>query len=191
MDDPQGTRRPRDGARREALDALLPQIYDELRRIARAHMRGERTGHTLSTTALVHEAWIRLAGIQQVDWQDRTHFCATASRAMRRVLIDHARTRARTRRGGDAVHVSLDDADAIVVQRADELLALDDALHRLEAVNPRQARLVECRFFGGLTIEETADVLDVSVATAKRDWALCRAWLNRELRNAAPAPATG
>jgi RNA polymerase sigma factor (TIGR02999 family) len=167
--------------RRDALDELVPMVYGDLRQIARAHLRGERTGHTLNTTGLVHEAYIRLARLERIEWQDRRHFFAVASRAMRRVLIDWAKARRRDKRGGGAVQVPLDEAMHLTEQQADELIALDSALTRLEAVSERQSRLVECRFFGGLTMEESADVLGISLATAKRDWALCRAWLNREL----------
>ena len=169
--------------RREALDELVPMVYGDLRQIARAHLRGENAGHTLNTTGLVHEAYLRLARLERIEWQDRRHFFAVASRAMRRVLIDWAKARRRETRGGGAVQVPLDEAMQITEQQADELIALDAALTRLEAVSERQSRLVECRFFGGLTMEETADVLGISLATAKRDWALCRAWLNRELED--------
>jgi RNA polymerase sigma factor (TIGR02999 family) len=176
--------------RREALDRLVPLVYDELRRIAHQHLRGERAGHTLNTTALVHEAYLKLIDIQRVDWRSSTHFFATASRAMRRILIDYARTRRREKRGGDnAVHVPLDEAADIPMDQAEDLIALDEALTRLEALDERQCRVVECRFFTGLTIEETAEALGVSPATVKLDWAMSRAWLNRELRSREGDPA--
>lgn len=172
--------------RRDALDELVPMVYGDLRRIAHAHLRGEREGHTLNTTAVVHEAYVRLAQLERIEWQDRRHFFAVASRAMRRVLIDYAKARRRGKRGGGAAHVPYEDGMQLTGQQADELVALDIALTQLASVNERHARVVECRFFGGLTMEETADVLGVSLATAKRDWALCRAWLNRALEAGTP-----
>jgi RNA polymerase sigma factor (TIGR02999 family) len=168
---------------RDALDSALPAVYHELRRIAHSHLRGERGGHTLNTTALVHEAYLRLAGIGVVDWTNRAWFLGMASRAMRRVLVDYARSRGRQKRNaGDRIDVVasvvLPDAGAT------DLLALDAALDRLEALQPRQCRVVECRFFAGMTNEETAESLVISVATAKRDWTLARAWLNAELADA-------
>jgi RNA polymerase sigma factor (TIGR02999 family) len=171
--------------RREALDEAIPLVYEELHRIAQAHLARERTGHTLNTTALLHEAYIRLVGLERIEWHGRTHFLAMASRVMRRVLIDYAKSRSRVKRGGgELVKVPLDEAAGMEVDSAEELLALDEALHRLETVNPRHCRLVEYRFFGGLSLEESADALGISLATAKRDWALCRAWLNRALAGA-------
>jgi RNA polymerase sigma factor (TIGR02999 family) len=167
--------------RRDALDRLVPIVYDELRRIAHGQLRRERAGHTLNTTALVHEAYLRLLNVQQVQWLDRAHFFATAARVMRRVLIDYARARQREKRGGGAVPVSLTDALDLPTAPPDDLLELDEALTRLEALGERQYRVVECRCFGGLSVEETAAVLGVSAATVKRDWTFARAWLNREL----------
>jgi len=167
--------------RRDALDRLVPIVYDELRRIAHGQLRRERPGHTLSTTALVHEAYLRLLNVHQVQWLDRAHFCATAARVMRRVLIDYARARQRQKRGGGAVRVSLTDAVDLPNAQTNDLLELDEALTRLEALGERQYRVVECRCFGGLSVEETAAVLGVSAATVKRDWTFARAWLNREL----------
>jgi RNA polymerase sigma factor (TIGR02999 family) len=172
--------------RRDALDRLVPIVYDELRRIAHGQLRRERPGHTLSTTALVHEAYLRLLNVHQVQWLDRAHFCATAARVMRRVLIDYARARQRQKRGGGAVQVSLTDAVDLPNAQTNDLLELDEALTRLEALGDRQYRVVECRCFGGLSVEETAAVLGVSAATVKRDWTFARAWLNREL-----GPSTG
>jgi RNA polymerase sigma factor (TIGR02999 family) len=167
--------------RREALDQLVPIVYEELRKIAHAQLRSERPGHTLGTTGLVHEAYLKLINIQQMEWLDRAHFFATAARLMRRILIDYARGRRRDKRGGAAVHVALAEAVDVPLEQADDLLDLDEALTRLEAASERQARVVECRCFGGLSVEETAAVLGVSVATVKRDWTFARAWLNREL----------
>lgn len=169
------------GGRKEALDELLPLVYEELRCIAHRHMGGERSGHTLNTTALVHEAYVKLVDVHRVDWQDRSHFLAMSSRAMRRILVDHARARNSTKRGGGAERVPLDHAIEITGEQSEDLIALDDALSRLEAMSERQARGVEYRFFGGMTLKEVADALGVSHGTAKRDWTLARAWLNREL----------
>lgn len=168
--------------RPDVLDRLMPIVYDELRRIAHGQLRSERPGHTLNTTALVHEAYLKLVNINQVDWRDRAHFFAMAARLMRRILIDYARGKRREKRGGDAVHVELADAfDLSAPVPAEELIALEDALARLEAQSERQCRVVECRCFAGLTLEDTAETLGISVATVKRDWDFARAWLNREL----------
>lgn len=170
--------------RREALDQLIPMVHDELRRIAHGQLRNERPGHTLNTTALVNETYLKLVKVEQVQWQDRAHFLAVAARVMRRVLIDYARTRGREKRGGDAVRVSLGDAADVPASQAEDLMELDDALGRLEALNQRQCRVVECRCFAGMSVEETAEALGTSPATVKRDWAFSRAWLNRELGRA-------
>lgn len=167
--------------RRAAVDRAIPLIYDELRRIAQGHLSGERPNHTLTTTALVHEAYLKLVDVQQVEWQDRAHFFAMAARQMRRILIDHARRAGREKRGGDAVVVSLDEATDLPALRPESLIRLDGALERLEATNERQCRVVECRCFVGLSVEETAEALNTSPTTVKRDWAFARAWLNREL----------
>lgn len=169
---------------REAVDRLVPILYDELRRIAHLRLRGERAGHTLETTALVHEAYLEIAGLERIEWQGRAHFLAIAARAMRRVLIDHAVSRGAKKREAQANAIPLDDAlDVVLVAgpQADELLALDDALQRLAAASERQARVVECRFFAGMSVEETAEALGTSAATVKRDWTVARAWLHREL----------
>jgi RNA polymerase sigma factor (TIGR02999 family) len=167
------------------LDEFFPIVYEELRRIAHRELRHERTGHTLDTTALVHEAYLEVAKLDRIRWQSHAHFLAVAARAMRRVLIDYAVARRAQKRGGGRAAVPLDDAaaDAVVMagERAEELLALDEALARLSAENERAGRIVECRFFGGMSVEETAKALDVSPATVKRDWTMARAWLNREL----------
>ena len=167
--------------RPDALDRLMPIVYHELRRIAHGQLRRERPGHTLNTTALVHEAYLKLVNIRQVEWRDRAHFFAVAARAMRRVMIDYARARKREKRGGEAVRVPLVEALDVPVEQAEDLLGLDDALARLERRNERQCRVVECRCFAGLSLEETAAALGTSVATVKRDWTFSRAWLNREL----------
>jgi RNA polymerase sigma factor (TIGR02999 family) len=169
--------------RREALDRLIPIVYEELRQVAHRRLREERADHTLNTTALVHEAYLKLIDIKRVEWRDRVHFFGVAASAMRRILIDHARTRNRAKRGGpQQTQVPLDAALAVSEDQDEDLIALDDALARLESENARHGRVVECRFFAGLTLEETAEVLGTSLATVKRDWAFCRAWLNRELR---------
>ena len=159
----------------------MPVIHGELRRIARAHLRHERPWHTLQATELAHEAYLRLAGVGQHDWRDRAHFFAVASGIMRRILIDHARKRTAARRGGNARHVPLDEAAMLGGGQPEELVALDDALLRLGALDARQERIVELRFFGGLDVEETAAVLGVSARTVKREWSVARAWLRAEL----------
>jgi RNA polymerase sigma factor (TIGR02999 family) len=164
------------------MEDLLPLVYGELKRIAARQLRSERPGHTLCTTALVHEAWLELSNLDRIKWQNRNHYLALAAQAMRRVLVDHAVARRAQKRGGGRQAETLDDDPLVIVQaRAAELLDLDDALRRLAALDERQARVVECRFFAGMSIEETAAALDVSPATVKREWALARAWLNREL----------
>jgi RNA polymerase sigma-70 factor, ECF subfamily len=167
-----------------ALDELLPLVYDELRRQARRYMRAQSPGHTLQTTALVHEAYLRLVGQSHVDWRSRAHFLGVASKAMRSILVDHARTRAAAKRGGTARAVTLDQADGVAdagMQRGVDVLALDEALGRLGELDSRKSQLVELRYFGGLGIEEVAAVLGVSPATVKREWTTARAWLRREL----------
>jgi RNA polymerase sigma factor (TIGR02999 family) len=169
------------GGHREAWDELLPLVYDRLRAIASRQLRGEREGHTLATTDLVHEAYFSLVGMDAARWADRSHFLGVAARAMRRVLIDYARARSTQKRGGRPERVKL-DLDALPAELPDEqVLALDEALRRLEARNERYGRIVECRFFAGMSIEETAEVLGVSPTTVKRDWTVARAWLHREL----------
>jgi RNA polymerase sigma factor (TIGR02999 family) len=165
-----------------ALDRLLPAVYDQLRRIARNQLRGERDDHTLRTTELVHEAYEKLVNHNTVDWQDRQHFFAVAARAMRQVLVDHARKKTAEKRGGDAPEVPLDQVTLPRETKMETLIALDDALDRLAEQDERAAKVVECRFFGGYTIAETADVLDVSRSTVKRDWRAAQGWLNRALQ---------
>ena len=169
------------GGDRAAWDELFPLVYERLRAIASRQLRGEREGHTLATTDLVHEAYFALVGMDGVGWEDRAHFLGVAARAMRRVLIDYARARAAQKRGGgrERATVALDALPARVPD--EQVLALDEALRRLEARNERYGRIVECRFFAGMSIEETAAVLNVSPTTVKRDWMVARAWLHREL----------
>lgn len=167
--------------RREALDRLLPVVYRELRAIAHNRLRGEREGHTLNTTALVHEAYLKLVDLNRIQWRDRAHFFGVAAGAMRRILIDYAEMKSAQKRGGGVADIPLDSAPPLSDARAEELLALNASLCRLEALDPRQTRIVECRFFAGMSIEETAEALGFSTATVKREWALARAWLNREL----------
>lgn len=167
----------------EAMRTVLTLLHDRLRVIAHRQLAREAGGHTLETDGLVNEAYLRLLGVERVQWQDREHVLAIAARMMRRVLIDYADRRRAAKRGGGDVVVQLDDAVIAVEQYADELHALDEALVRLEAVNHRYSRIVECRFFAGLSIEETAQMLSLSPATVKRDWVTARAWLNRELQS--------
>lgn len=171
----------------DALDRLFPLLYDDLRRIARGHLRRERDGHTLSTTALVHEAYVGLAE-GSGEWTDRTHFLAVASTAMRHVLVDYARRRNAQKRGGDRVRVTLDGSMARADTSADtaDLIALNDALRRLGEKDPRLERVVECRFFGGMTVAETASALDTSQRTVERAWTRARTYLYRALSPAAP-----
>jgi RNA polymerase sigma factor (TIGR02999 family) len=167
---------------REALDELLPMVYSELRRIAELRMRRERKDHTLNATALVHEAYLKLMDQGDVSWQNRAHFFAISSRLMRQILIDYARKHNAEKRGGGTPDTLLDGKEIPIGDRADELIALDEALERLAAFDERMARVVEYRFFGGLTIDETSAVLDVSPMTVKRDWRKAKAWLYRELK---------
>ena len=167
----------------EALQRLLPAVYDELHRLAHAQLRGERRDHTLNTTALIHEAYLKLVRLETVAWPSRAHFYALAARVMRHILINYAARRKAQKRGGGLHAVPLDDAVAVAYDRADELLALDEALTQLAALDERQSRVVECRFFGGLSLDETAEALGVSPATVSRDWTMARAWLNRALRD--------
>ena len=164
-----------------AADQLMPVLYDELRRIAHRHLRGERPDHTLNTTALVHEAYVKLVGLDRIACQNRAHFLAIAAQAMRRVLVDYAVGRKTQKRGGLLHRIPLDEAKLPASQPAETLVELDDALRRLEGINPRLSHLVECRYFGGMSIEETAQALRLSPATIKREWNVARAWLNREL----------
>jgi RNA polymerase sigma factor (TIGR02999 family) len=166
---------------RAAVDRLYPILYKEPKAIARRQRRGERSDHTLNTTGLVHEAYVKLIGLDRMSWQNRAHFLAIAAQAMRRVLVDHAVATRAQKRGGQLQRVSLDDAMLQAERPLDQLIAVDALLHRLESLNPRLTRVVECRFFSGMSIEETARALESSPATVKRDWSLARAWLHREL----------
>ena len=165
-----------------ALDRLVPVVYQKLRRLARHYMAGQRPGHTLQPTALVNEAYVRLVGCEQVNWKDRAHFFAISARMMRRVLVEFARARQYQKRGAGARETSLDEGVIASPQRGQDLVALDDALQALAAEYPRQAQVVELRFFGGLSVEETAEVLHVSAITVMRDWQLAKVWLARELK---------
>ncbi len=164
---------------RSALDKLFTLVHAELRRIAGSQMRGERPGHTLQATALVNEAYLRLAGQDSFEWHDRAHFFAVCAQVMRHILIDHARSHARDKRGGGAVHVSLDEAAVAAVEEATDFVALDEALSALEAVDPQKGRIVELRYFGGLSMEETAEVLKISPRTVRREWRRAKVWLYR------------
>jgi RNA polymerase sigma factor (TIGR02999 family) len=182
----------------EAFDRLLPLVYEELRSVAHGRLRAERSDHTLDTTGLVHEAWLRLAGQRRVSWQNRSHFFAVASEAMRRILIDYARRRQSGKRGGRAAHLGLDAAatlaapELFTADQAEALLALDAALERLAAFNPQGARIVQYRFFGGMSGDEVARLLGVSERTVRRSWTLARAWLRRELGpGGTPSPLLG
>jgi RNA polymerase sigma factor (TIGR02999 family) len=171
------------GGDKKALDRLTPLVYRELRRIASRMMAAERPNHTLQATALVNEAYVRLVDTQQVSWQDRAHFFALCARAMREILIDHARSRGSAKRGGGEVAIELDEGLAAAPSPEANLLELDDALKRLAEIDARKSQVVELRFFGGLNLEETAEALKVSTKTVQRDWDLARGWLYRELRS--------
>ena len=175
-----------EGNRQEAMGRLVPLVYQELRAMAQAHLRDERLDHSLQATALVHEAYLRLLGGDR-PWNDRRHFFRAAAEAMRRILIEHARKRGRVKRGGQQVRVELRNVDVATEQDLDELLALDDAFRRLQEKDPEAAEVVELRFFGGLSVEETAKAMEVSQRTVKREWAFARAWLYDALRDADPS----
>jgi RNA polymerase sigma factor (TIGR02999 family) len=164
-----------------ALALLIPLLYDELKRVARAHLRREGRGHLLQTTGLVHEAYLKLARLERVSIVSRTHFLALSARLMRQILVDHARKKGADKRGSGVTIVNLDGVSPTVREPAVDVVALDEALTRLAAADPRQARIVELRFFAGLTAEETAEVLDISLATLHREWAMARAWLHAQL----------
>ncbi len=173
----------------EAADQLIPVVYNELRRLADSYMRREREGHTLQATALVHEAYMKLVEQRSVNWQSRAHFFGIAAQIMRRLLVDHARGRLRDKRGGGQFLVPLDDALVFSPEQSSAMVELDGALDRLAAMDPRQARIVELRFFAGLTVEEAAEVLGISPKTVKRDWSVAKAWLHGELKAAYDAGA--
>jgi RNA polymerase sigma factor (TIGR02999 family) len=170
----------------QAREALLPLVYDELRRLAASHLRRERGDHTLQATALVHEAYLRLVDQRMVGWQSRSHFFGVASKLMRRILVDHARGHLAEKRGGGLPRVPLTEAVAMSRERPADLLALDESLSRLAALDPQQGRVVELRVFAGLSVDETANALGISPATVKRDWSVAKAWLQREIQQAAP-----
>jgi len=166
----------------QAFDEVTRYVYSELRRRAAAYMRGEREGHTLETTGLVHEAFIKLIDKQQIEWQDRNHFFAVAAQSMRRILVDHARTRKRDKRGGAEENMPLDEARKTPAAKSGvDLVALDEALERLAGLDERQAQVVELKYFGGMTLDETAEILGVSRVTVRRDWQIARAWLREQL----------
>ena len=167
---------------RGALDKLMPVLYEELRRLAKRHMLRQSPGHTLQTTDLVNQAYLRLVNVQGAEWKDRLHFLSVASRAMRSVLVDHARRRRYAKRGGNRVRVSLEDAAIVSEQPGAEVIAVHEALNRLALLDQRKSQIVELRYFGGLTIEETAEVLDISRETVNREWNKARAWLYDALR---------
>lgn len=166
-----------------ALDRLMPLVYDELRRIAHRFVQHERDGHTLQTSALVNEAYLRFAGQRRVDWENRSHFFAVTAQVMRHILIDHARRRRYVKHGGEARQVPIQDAEGMSLQRADELIVLEEALEELAKLDRRKSQVVELRYFGGLSLEETADVLDISLMTVRRDWRAAKAWLYRRIKN--------
>ncbi len=171
------------GGDQSALDKLTPIVYEELHRLAGRHMKRERPGHSLQTTALVNEAYVRLVGYKRMQWQNRAHFFAVSAQLMRRILVEHAR-RHNVKRGGGAQHVSLDEASFVDGDRATDLVALDDAMNALARLDPRKVQVVEMRFFGGLSVEESAEVLGVSPITVMRDWNTAKAWLYREMAGA-------
>ncbi len=173
------------GGDRQALDALIPLVYDELRRIAQHYLRNERPGHTLQSTALVHEAYVRLIKQDLPQWQNRAHFFAVAAQLMRQILVDHARAYRADKRGGGACKLTLDEAEKDSQPLDVDIVALDDALKTLSMMDPQQGKVVELKFFGGLSIEDTAEVLGISSSTVKRDWITARAWLHRELDRSA------
>lgn len=172
------------GGDASALERLIPLVYAELRRVAHRYMRDERPDHPLQTTALVHEAYLRLIDVTRVDWEGRNHFYAVSAQMMRRILVEAARRRNADKRGGDASHVALDEAIVPAAERGADLVALDEALDQLATLAPRKARVVELRFFGGLSVKETAGVLGVSVETVTRDWRMAKLWLRRDLSRA-------
>jgi RNA polymerase sigma factor (TIGR02999 family) len=171
---------------RGALDKLMPVVEDELRRLAHRYMSRERAGHTLQTTALVNEAYVRLVNRKKAHWQNRAHFFGIAAQLMRTILVDHARSHACVKRGGGAGKLEFDEAIVVSQQRASDVVRLDEALKELALIDPHQSRIVELRFFGGLTVEQTAEVLQVSPATIKREWSTAKAWLHRQLATTDP-----
>ena len=166
-----------------ALQALMPLVYDELHSMAKRYMKSQPSKHTMQTTELIHEAYLKLADRKEIRWENRSHFFAVAAMAMRHILVDHARSKKADKRGGDLTTVMLDEAAAVTPERGSEIVALDDALLALEKLDERKSRVVELRYFGGLSIDETAEVLKVSVETVFRDWRFAKTWLLRELTN--------
>jgi RNA polymerase sigma-70 factor (ECF subfamily) len=166
---------------KESLDKLMPAVYDELHRQAARYLRREQPGHTLQTTALIHEAYVRLVDQHNVQWQNRAHFFGVAAQMMRRILVDHARTKKRAKRGGSDIRISLNDGTVAVKGQDLDVVEVDEALTRLAKIDEQQSRVVELRFFSGLTVEETAEVMGISPATVKREWSMAKAWLHREL----------
>lgn len=169
------------GGNRAAVDELTPLVYRELKRIASGQLRNERPGHTLQATALVHEAYLKLVDQRDVSWQNRAHFFGLAAQAMRRILLDYAKQRVCQKRGGGQHRTTLDEGLVVAPERASDLVVIDQALSRLEQLDARQAKIVELRFFGGLSVEETAEAMGISAPTVKREWAMAKAWLYREL----------
>ncbi len=169
---------------KSALDHLVPLVYPELRRLAKRHMGRENSAHTLQTSALINEAYLKLVDQQNVKWQNRAHFFAVAAQVMRHILVDHARTRNYAKRGGGAPKLPLDEAAALTEQRAGQLIALDDALRDLAALDERKSQIIELRFFGGLSLEETAEVMKISQSTVQREWRAAKAWLHHTMSNA-------
>jgi RNA polymerase sigma factor (TIGR02999 family) len=178
------------GGDSKALEKLIPLVHAELMRIAQRHMTGERTGHTLQTTALLNEAYLKLIDSQKVNWQNRAHFFAVSAQVMRRILVDQARARRSKKRGGEGYKLQLEEAFLVLKNPPQDVEALNDALKDLEKIDPRKAKVVELRFFGGLSFEQTAAVLDVSSVTVQRDWRFARTWLHNELSRKAPMEAS-
>ena len=175
----------------DAVDQLVPVLYNELRRLAAYYLRQERSTHTLQATALVHEAYLRLVDQRAVEWKNRSHFFGVAAQVMRRILLDYARSHQAVKRGGPSPKISLDDAMVYGEDQTGQLVALDELLTRLSSMDPQQGRIVELRFFGGMSVEETAELLAISPRTVKRDWAMAKSWLSRELRKASREEAAG
>ena len=167
----------------EALNQLMPLVYDELHRLAGRHLRHERPGHTLQTTALVHEAYLKMVDQKNMTWQNRVQFFAASAQVMRHILVDHARSRRALKRGGENLRLSLDEAKVSSEEKNADLLSLNEALNSLAAIDPQQSRVVELRIFGGLTVEETAEALGISTRTVKREWSMAKAWLHRQIKN--------
>jgi RNA polymerase sigma-70 factor (ECF subfamily) len=173
----------------EAGGKLIPVVYAELRRLAASYMRGERSDHTLQPTALVHEAYLKLVEQHSTDWQSRAHFFGVAAQVMRRILVDHARAHLREKRGGGQLEVPIEEASIFAPEHSAEMIKLDQALEQLAKLDPRQAKIVEVRFFGGLTVEQTADLLNISPKTVKRDWSMAKAWLHGKMKQSHYDPA--